>query len=113
MASVASTNRRARSRGRGRPGRTIEVFQRLTRLEAATVGAKELTPEEVPFLRFDPAVQELFDSWRADLEQALVAMLGIGVWRWHRRVVTEDGEPAKGRNGHPERSGRRPMRTSE
>jgi hypothetical protein len=28
------------------------VFQRLNRLEAATVGAEELTPEEVPFLRF-------------------------------------------------------------
>jgi membrane protein DedA with SNARE-associated domain len=28
---------------------------------------------------------------------ALAAMLGIGVWRWHRRVVTEDGEPSKGR----------------
>ena len=73
MASVVSTNRRARSRGRGRPGRTIEVFQRLTRLEAATVGTEELTPEEVPFLRFDPAAQELFDSWRAGLEQRLRA----------------------------------------
>jgi len=28
---------------------------------------------------------------------ALAAMLGIGAWRWHGRVVTEDGEPAKGR----------------
>jgi hypothetical protein len=35
-------------------GRAIEVFHRLNRLEAATVGAEELTPEEVPFLRFDP-----------------------------------------------------------
>jgi Protein of unknown function (DUF3987) len=54
-------------------GRAIEVFQRLARLEAATVGAEELTPEEVPFLRFDPAAQELFDSWRAALEQRLRA----------------------------------------
>jgi hypothetical protein len=46
--------------------RAIEVFQRLDRLEAAAVGAEELTPEEVPFLRFDPAAQELFDDWRAD-----------------------------------------------
>jgi Protein of unknown function (DUF3987) len=37
------------------------------------VGAEELTPEEVPFLRFDPAAQELFDSWRTDLEQRLRA----------------------------------------
>jgi Protein of unknown function (DUF3987) len=29
-------------------GRAIEVFQRLNGLEAATVGAEELTPEEVP-----------------------------------------------------------------
>jgi putative DNA primase/helicase len=54
-------------------GRAIEVFQRLNRLEAATVGAEELTPEEVPFLRFDPAAQELFDGWRGELEQRLRA----------------------------------------
>jgi putative DNA primase/helicase len=54
-------------------GRAIEVFQRLNRLEAATVGAEELTPEEVPFLRFDPAAQEVFDAWRAELEQRLRA----------------------------------------
>jgi Protein of unknown function (DUF3987) len=54
-------------------GRAIEVFQRLKRLEAATMGAEELTPEEVPFLRFDPAAQELFDDWRAELEQRLRA----------------------------------------
>jgi hypothetical protein len=49
------------------------VFQRLNRLEGATVGAEELTPEEVPFLRFDPAAQEIFDDWRAELEQRLRA----------------------------------------
>jgi hypothetical protein len=54
-------------------GRAIEVFQRLNRLEAATVSAEELTPEEVPFLRFDSAAQELFDGWRAALEQRLRA----------------------------------------
>jgi hypothetical protein len=54
-------------------GRAIEVFQRLSRLEAATLGAEELTPDEVPFLRFDPAAQELFDGWRAELEQRLRA----------------------------------------
>jgi Protein of unknown function (DUF3987) len=56
--------------GRGHPGaRAIEVFQRFNRLEAARVGAEELTPEEVPFLRFEAAGQERFDGWRADLEQ--------------------------------------------
>jgi putative DNA primase/helicase len=54
-------------------GRAIEVFQRLNGLEAARVGAEELTPEEVPFLRFDAAGQERFDGWRADLEQRLRA----------------------------------------
>ena len=38
------------------------MFQRLNGLEAATVGAEELTPEEVPFLRFDAAGQERFDG---------------------------------------------------
>jgi hypothetical protein len=56
--------------GRGHPGaRAIAVFQRFNRLEAARVGAEELTPEEVPFLRFEAAGQERFDGWRADLEQ--------------------------------------------
>jgi hypothetical protein len=36
-------------------------------------GAKELTSEEVPFLRFDPVAPELFDCWRTDLEQRLRA----------------------------------------
>ena len=47
------------------------MFQRLNGLEAARVGAEELTPEEVPFLCFDAAGQERFDGWRADLEQRL------------------------------------------
>jgi hypothetical protein len=52
--------------GRTRPprARAIEVFQRLNRLEAGTVGAEELTPEEVPFLRFDPAAQTIVMSTR-------------------------------------------------
>jgi len=33
--------------------RVIEVFQRLTTLKPAALGAEELTPEELPFLRFD------------------------------------------------------------
>ncbi len=53
--------------------RVIEVFQRLTTVEPAAVGAEEWTPEEVPFLRFAPEAQELFDAWRADLERQLRA----------------------------------------
>ncbi len=51
----------------------IEVFQRLNTLEPAAGGAAELTPEEVPFLRFDAEAQEFCDAWRADLEQQLRA----------------------------------------
>ena len=29
---------------------------------------------------------------------ALAAVLAVGVWRWHRRIVTERREPAE---GHP------------
>ena len=51
----------------------IDVFQRLNTLEPATVGAEELTPEDLPFLRFAPEAQELFDGWRAELERKLRA----------------------------------------
>ena len=53
--------------------RVIEVFQRLHTLDSAAIGAEELTPEEVPFLRFAAAAQERFDAWRAALEQTLRA----------------------------------------
>ena len=53
--------------------RALEVFQRLNRLDPAAVGAEELTPDELPFLRFDAEAQALFDGWRADLEQTLRA----------------------------------------
>ena len=49
--------------------RVIELFQRLNRLEPGGVGAEELTPDEVPFLRFEAGAQELFDAWRGDLER--------------------------------------------
>jgi hypothetical protein len=39
--------------------------------EPARLGAEELTPEALPFLRFE--AQELFDTWRAALEQTLRA----------------------------------------
>src|SRR5712692_8177369 len=53
--------------------RAVEIFQRLNTLEPAAVGAEELTPEEVPFLRFEAEAQELFDGWRVDVEQTLRA----------------------------------------
>ena len=53
--------------------RVIEIFQRLTTLKPAALGAEELTPEELPFLRFEAAAQECFDTWRAGLEQTLRA----------------------------------------
>ncbi len=53
--------------------RVIEVFQHLSTLDPAAIGAEEPTPEERPFLRFDAESQEVFDRWRADLEQKLRA----------------------------------------
>ena len=53
--------------------RALEVFQRLTTLDPAAIGAEEPTPEELPFLRFEAAAQERFDAWRAALEQTLRA----------------------------------------
>jgi putative DNA primase/helicase len=53
--------------------RALEVFQRLNTLDPVAIGAEELTPDELPFLRFDGAAQARFDAWRADLEQQLRA----------------------------------------
>jgi hypothetical protein len=53
--------------------RAVEIFQRLHTLEPGAVGAEELTPEALPFLRFDPDAQALFDGWRAELERMLRA----------------------------------------
>ena len=63
--------------------RVTEVFQRLTRLAPAVLGAAELTPDEVPFLRFEAAAQERFDAWRGDLEQTLRAEADHPVWLSH------------------------------
>ena len=51
----------------------MEIFQRLNTLAPGAVGAEELTPEELQFLRFGAAARELFDGWRADLEHRLRA----------------------------------------
>ncbi len=63
--------------------RVTEVFQRLTALKPAALGAEEWTPEELPFLRFEPAAQEVFDAWRGELEQTLRAEAEHPVWRSH------------------------------
>jgi putative DNA primase/helicase len=47
------------------------------------LGAEELTPEELPFLRFEAAAQEVFDAWRGDPEQRLRADEDHPVWRSH------------------------------
>lgn len=48
----------------------FETFDYLNRLTPDQVGAERdpFKPDEIPFLHFDPAAQEAFDSWRADLE---------------------------------------------
>ena len=53
-----------------------KVFERLARLDPATVGAKQDTdpdgnPEGIPYLRFDAAGLDLFRGWRQDLETRL------------------------------------------
>src|SRR5713226_7446616 len=63
--------------------RVVELFQRLNTLEPAVLGAEELTPEELPFLRFEAEAQECFGAWRADLEQTLRAEEDHPVWRSH------------------------------
>ena len=46
---------------------------------------------------------------------ALALVLVVGVWRWHRRIVTErlDQGPAERHPPPPERSGRRPITLSK
>ncbi len=45
----------------------------LNTFAPGAVGAEELTPEELPFLRFNAEAQEVFDAWRAALEHTLRA----------------------------------------
>ena len=53
----------------------MEIFHRLNTLEPGAVGAEELTPEELPFVRFEAAAQELFDGWRANLESSAWSLI--------------------------------------
>jgi hypothetical protein len=47
------------------------VYERLDRIDAAAIGAAQEVGDRLPWLRFAPAGQELFDAWRADLEGRL------------------------------------------
>lgn len=50
----------------------FEVFEKLDHLDAVELG--DCLPDEwsaIPYLRFDDEAQELFDTWRADLEVEL------------------------------------------
>jgi hypothetical protein len=51
--------------------RAYDVFKALDGLDGAGVGAEVDEDRNVPFLRFAPDAQDLFDGWRADLENRL------------------------------------------
>lgn len=44
------------------------IFQRLDSLDSAALGARQEEGDPVPWLRFTPEAQALFNRWRADLE---------------------------------------------
>jgi len=46
------------------------VFERVTGLDPAAIGAVQ-SDGELPYLRFTPEAQELFDEWRRELELRL------------------------------------------
>ncbi len=51
--------------------RAFDLFLRLDGLDPMEIAAHEPSPEELPFLRFTPEAQEVFDMWRATLEGKL------------------------------------------
>src|SRR5258708_36040680 len=50
--------------------RVTEVLQRLPALKPAPLGAEGRTPEELPFLRVEPAAREAFAAWPPKLQQS-------------------------------------------
>jgi putative DNA primase/helicase len=50
--------------------RAFEFFERLDSLDATNLGAEQ-TEDDVPALHFAPDAQELFDTWREELEGKL------------------------------------------
>jgi putative DNA primase/helicase len=51
--------------------RYVALCERLTTATSGTFGGEGGEGVAVPFLRFDPAAQERFNAWRADLERRL------------------------------------------
>jgi putative DNA primase/helicase len=51
--------------------RAFALFERLDKLNPQEIGATLADSEDIPFLRFTPEAQELFDDWRADLERKI------------------------------------------
>ncbi len=49
----------------------FEIYRRLADLHAEDLAAHRETTEDMPFLRFEPEAQVLFDTWRAGLERQL------------------------------------------
>src|SRR5438128_4595933 len=54
-------------------GRATFYMTGMAHSPTSATGAEELTPGDLPFLRFAPEAQELFDGWRAELERKLRA----------------------------------------
>jgi hypothetical protein len=52
-------------------GSARAVYARLDRIDLAANGAARDEGDRLPWLRFAPAGQELFDAWRADLERRI------------------------------------------
>jgi hypothetical protein len=51
-----------------------EVFERLDRIDPRYIGAEiPIDSERLPFLRFSPEAQELFNEWRTELELRISA----------------------------------------
>jgi hypothetical protein len=52
--------------------RAFTVFERLDAIDPQAIGAENPEEEgEVPFLRFTPQAQEIFNTWRTELERRL------------------------------------------
>src|SRR5229473_1265146 len=79
--------------------------------EPARLGAEELTLEALPFLRFEAEAQELFDTWRAALEQTLARRGGASGPALALREVSLADAVAGADRAADRRRGRRHERT--
>ena len=57
-------------------GRSFDIFRAVQALATADLGATADEDGGVPFLRFDPEAQQMFDAWRLDLENAKIRAEG-------------------------------------